>query len=388
MTEDRFSYEPLVNPPGPARPVRAPQAADPRGSPACGHPRPRRARPARDQDRRHRGGRRRWSGHVLPALRHQGRALRRPGRGRRDAPQGGRGCRPRGRRAARRAEPGRDRRPVSIRARQPRGLQAGLRPHHLAPRRRPARPGALRARHRTDHPHRHAARRLRHRGSRPRRPGPGRHVHPAPGVVDGARSGAGRVARGDHHHAHPARAEPELIRKEDMPMYAAAAGPAPTHDERERQIELLSTTFNTAYAWNYEMVRRDLHNLYEKAKRDQWNATDQLPWQAAVDVEAENLPDMQIPIYGTPLWDKLTPPEVRKLRREQLRWLLSNFMHGEQGALLATAQIVDATPWMEAKFYGSTQVMDEARHVEVFSRYLNEKLGGSYRINPNLKSLI
>ena len=109
-------------------------------------------------------------------------------------------------------------------------------------------------------------------------------------------------------------------------MYAAAAGPAPTHDERERQIELLSTSFNTAYAWNYEMVRRDLHNLYEKAKRDQWNATDQLPWQVAVDVEAENLPDMQIPIYGTPLWDKLTPSEVRKLRREQLRWLLSNFM--------------------------------------------------------------
>jgi hypothetical protein len=71
-----------------------------------------------------------------------------------------------------------------------------------------------------------------------------------------------------------------------------------------------------------------------------------------------------------------------------MRWSLSNFMHGEQGALLATAQIVDATPWMEAKFYGSTQVMDEARHVEVFSRYLNEKLGGPYRINKNLKMLL
>jgi hypothetical protein len=171
-------------------------------------------------------------------------------------------------------------------------------------------------------------------------------------------------------------------------MQAVAVEHAATHDERERQIELLSTTFNTAYAWNYEMVRRELHNLYEKAKRDQWNASEQLSWQLGVDVEAENLPDMQIPIYGTHLWDNLTPTEVKKLRCEQLRWLLSNFMHGEQGALLATAQIVDATPWMEAKFYGSTQVMDEARHVEVFSRYLNEKLGGPYRINPNLKTLI
>ncbi|HKA29623.1 MAG TPA: ferritin-like domain-containing protein, partial [Candidatus Binatia bacterium] len=171
-------------------------------------------------------------------------------------------------------------------------------------------------------------------------------------------------------------------------MYEGAVGQTPSHDERERQVELLSTTFNTAYAWNYEMVRRELHNLYEKAKRDQWNATEQLSWHLDVDAEAENLPDMQIPVYGTHIWEKLGPAELRTLRREQLRWSLSNFMHGEQGALLATAQIVDATPWMEAKFYGATQVMDEARHVEVFSRYLNEKLGGPYRINTNLKALI
>jgi hypothetical protein len=171
-------------------------------------------------------------------------------------------------------------------------------------------------------------------------------------------------------------------------MYDDAVGQTGTHDGRERQIELLSTTFDTTYAWNYEMVRRDLHTLYEKAKRDQWNATEQLDWGLGVDPEAENLPDVQIPVYGTHIWEKLTPGEVKKLRREQIRWSLSNFMHGEQGALLATAQIVDATPWMEAKFYGSTQVMDEARHLEVFSRYLHEKLGGTYPINASLKALL
>ena len=160
------------------------------------------------------------------------------------------------------------------------------------------------------------------------------------------------------------------------------------HAERERQIELLSTTFDTTYTWNYEMVRRDLHNLYEKAKRDQWNASERLDWRLAVDPEAENLPDVQIPVYGTHIWEKLTPAEVRKLRGEQIRWSLSNFMHGEQGALLATAQVVDATPSMEAKLYGATQVMDEARHLEVFSRYLHEKLGGTYPINANLKALL
>jgi hypothetical protein len=156
----------------------------------------------------------------------------------------------------------------------------------------------------------------------------------------------------------------------------------------QQQVEYLSTTFNTAYAWNYEMVRRDLHTLYEKAKRDQWNSSDQLAWHLGVDAESEILPDMQIPVFGTHIWDACTPAERLKLRRESIRWLLSNFMHGEQGALLAASQIVDATPYMEAKFYGATQVMDEARHVEVFSRYLNEKLGGPYPINKNLRSLL
>ena len=156
----------------------------------------------------------------------------------------------------------------------------------------------------------------------------------------------------------------------------------------DAQVEELCTTFNTSYTWNYEMVRRELHSLYEKAKRDQWNGTTQLAWDTPVDPYAENVPDFQIPVHGTHVWEKLTPKEIEKVRCEQFRWSLSQFMHGEQGALLATAQIVDATPWMEAKYYGATHVQDEARHVEVFSRYLNEKFQGPYRINRHLKELL
>ena len=153
-------------------------------------------------------------------------------------------------------------------------------------------------------------------------------------------------------------------------------------------VEFLPTTYNTSYAWSYATARGDLMRLYEKAKHEQWNGGEILPWQLSVDPESEILPDVQVPVYGTHIWEKCTPGEILTLRRESIRWMLSNFMHGEQGALLATAQIVDATPSMEAKFYGATQVMDEARHVEVFARYLNEKLGGPYRINENLKSLL
>src|SRR5436309_3028711 len=156
----------------------------------------------------------------------------------------------------------------------------------------------------------------------------------------------------------------------------------------EEQGESLPTTFDLHYTWRYEPARLELKNLYEKAKRDQWNATDQLPWSTDVDPERENVPDLQIPVYGTHIWEKLTAADIRKLRREALAWTLSQFMHGEQGALLATAQIVDATPWIESKFYGATQVMDEARHVEVYSRYLREKLTAAYPVNRHLKVLL
>ena len=165
---------------------------------------------------------------------------------------------------------------------------------------------------------------------------------------------------------------------------AAIVTPSPA----TRTVEALPSTFDVVYTWNYDTVRADLTNLYEKAKREQWNATSQLAWDTDVDPEREIVPDFQIPVYGTHIWERLTEAEIRKLRREALSWTLSQFMHGEQGALLATAQIVDATPLIESKFYAASQVMDEARHVEVYSRYLRDKLSGSYPINRHLRTLL
>jgi len=77
-----------------------------------------------------------------------------------------------------------------------------------------------------------------------------------------------------------------------------------------------------------------------------------------------------------------------QLSIESQNWTLSQFMHGEQGALLCTARIVETVPWIDAKYYAATQVMDEARHVEVFARYLDEKLSGHYPINAHLGLLL
>jgi hypothetical protein len=146
------------------------------------------------------------------------------------------------------------------------------------------------------------------------------------------------------------------------------------------------------FTWDYSLARPALRKLYEKAKTGQWNATTDLPWDTEVDLEATITADQAAigagidpTIYiGTPVekWDERQWVEFGM---EGRRWSLSQFMHGEQGALLCTAKIV---PWYDAKLYASTQVVDEARHVEVFARYIDEKLGGHYQINAHLRMLL
>jgi hypothetical protein len=153
-------------------------------------------------------------------------------------------------------------------------------------------------------------------------------------------------------------------------------------------VEELRIAQTITYNWEYDSSRNQLMRLYENAKRDQWNGTERLDWSIDVDPESELIPDAAIGIYGTEMWTRLTPREIERLRREAITWQLCQFLHGEQGALLATAQIVDTVPWHEAKQYGATQVMDEARHVEVYRRFIQEKLEHEYPVNAELKKLL
>ncbi len=156
----------------------------------------------------------------------------------------------------------------------------------------------------------------------------------------------------------------------------------------ERAVEELRVPQDVRYNWEYDSTRTKLMRLYENAKRDQWNSTTRLDWSIDVDPHSELVPDMAIGIYGTPMWEKLSAREIERLRHEAITWQLCQFLHGEQGALLATAQIVDTVPWYEGKQYGATQVMDEARHVEVYRRFVQEKLEHEYPVNPELKKLL
>ncbi len=174
------------------------------------------------------------------------------------------------------------------------------------------------------------------------------------------------------------------------PSYTAYAQersrPAP---EGPRGTETRPVAFPMTYAWEYHADRVDLRALYEKSKDLMWNARTDLPWETYVDPEGESVPDTMNPLFGTPIWDKLDKKrDLPRLRRHLGSYILSNFLHGEQGALLATAQIVDAAPTIDAKMYAAAQVFDEARHVEAYDRYLREKVELVYPVSPHLKQLL
>jgi hypothetical protein len=147
--------------------------------------------------------------------------------------------------------------------------------------------------------------------------------------------------------------------------------------------------FETTFRWEYEDGREKLLNLYQKGKRLQWDAAERIDWSQDLDPEnPEGLPDEIVPIFGSDVWERLTPAERVGLRRHFQAWQLSQFLHGEQGALVCTAKIVQQVPSIDAKFYAATQVIDEARHVEAYSRLLHEKFDLVYPINPYLKQLL
>ncbi len=146
---------------------------------------------------------------------------------------------------------------------------------------------------------------------------------------------------------------------------------------------------NIVFNWEYDEGRDKLLNLYEKGKNLQWNATDRIDWSHELNLDNPlGASDHTHPLFGTPLWDKLSDERRAEVRLHGVAWQFSQFLHGEQGALICAAKIVETVPDLDSKFYAATQVIDEARHVEVYSRYLHEKLGLAYPINAHLKTLL
>ena len=188
----------------------------------------------------------------------------------------------------------------------------------------------------------------------------------------------------------------ELIGRADVNDVEAIL--AITNTDVDEITHAVADNAEAIFTWDYTLARPALRRLYEKAKTGQWNATTDLPWETPVDQRAIVVANNDQAIarglsmddsyfIGSPV-EKWRDKEWVEFGIQQQNWTLSQFLHGEQGALLCTAKIVETVPWYDAKLYASTQVMDEARHVEVFGRYLDEKLTGHYPINAHLRLLL
>lgn len=145
----------------------------------------------------------------------------------------------------------------------------------------------------------------------------------------------------------------------------------------------------THFTWEYDDGRQRLLDLYAKGKAKQWDAATRIDW--SLDVDPANplgMPTELTPIYGSPTYERLDQAGRDELTRHMVSWQFSQFLHGEQGAAICSARLVEAVPDLDAKFYAATQVMDEARHAETYARFLQDKVGLVYPVNQHLQALL
>jgi hypothetical protein len=182
------------------------------------------------------------------------------------------------------------------------------------------------------------------------------------------------------------------------PTAPAAADSTETLTEAEVNhiAEIFKTPLTGAYNWDYRVADDRIQKLYELGKQLNWNASldvhwDRTPdWHAAPPLPEERRREIieMSPWTGYASWDSMSDDRKLEFAQHDQTWSLSQFLHGEQGALLVASQLVSCAPSFNAKMYAASQTFDEARHVEVFNRYLQTKMGLSYPVNSGLKDLL
>jgi len=157
----------------------------------------------------------------------------------------------------------------------------------------------------------------------------------------------------------------------------------------DTQEDPLETSMEVIYQWNYDPEVEELRRLYVKAAEAQWVSERDLEWEREIDMGLfETTPlGLGLPVQETSYWKGQSKEMRLELMKKTAAFRLSNFLHGEQGALMVASQLVNAVPHTDAKFYAATQTMDEARHVEVFARYI-EKLDDIQPIADPLKKVL
>jgi hypothetical protein len=152
--------------------------------------------------------------------------------------------------------------------------------------------------------------------------------------------------------------------------------------------EIFRTPLTGSYNWDYDSANAKIHRLYELGKKFNWNPTSDIDWDAPCDMSDYPSDASLSALKGYPEYEALSEADKIAFSWKGHAQTMSQFLHGEQGALLVASQLVSCAPTADAKLYAASQTFDEARHVEVFNQYLRRRCGRVYPINKNLKALI
>ena len=167
-----------------------------------------------------------------------------------------------------------------------------------------------------------------------------------------------------------------------------------SRDKYARPVDVTTTWdvpvgADSRFTWEYDEGRERLLNLYQKGKDKQWDTTKRIDWSLDVDpVNPIGLPDEFNPFRGVDFYEKMSQQDKDNFSHHQAAWTWSQFLHGEQGAMVVSARIVETVPDLDSKFYAATQTMDEARHVETFARFLQDKVDLMMPVNDDLALLL
>jgi hypothetical protein len=161
-----------------------------------------------------------------------------------------------------------------------------------------------------------------------------------------------------------------------------------TEADVDHVAEIFNTPLTGAYNWNYSIQDDRIKKLYELGKHLNWNAETDIDWDRPWPEEDLEQGAMLMNLADYPPYVALTDEQKKEFWLHQNAWSLSQFLHGEQGALLVASQLTSCAPTFNAKLYAASQTFDEARHVEVFNKYLQQRIGMMYPINSSLKSIL
>ena len=170
----------------------------------------------------------------------------------------------------------------------------------------------------------------------------------------------------------------KITYEEDLPEYM-------TEKHAEDIAEVFHTPLQGTYNWDYRIQDNRIKRLYELGKELNWNVEMDIDWNRPYEELKE-----PYPIFWDdyPPYQKMSDKKKVEFLRHRQAWSMSQFLHGEQGAVLVASQLTSCAPTFNAKLYAASQTFDEARHVEAFNKYIQTRTKLMYPVGNELKSIL